>query len=870
MRANKVPQTVSNYRFALLAGLLLTLAATPLRAQVFECTDILTRDDIDNALVTESSTYFRDIPVRLRLAADSEAVENLNCDIYRAARGMNGALCLSFDNTTRADLTATVQTPKGSYGDNAVDRMLRLPMDSAEGTISCELANQLFMEVSAPPFTPVETDPSNGQVCLRDVMRAPGIPSVQNAIIRDSAGAEFSTGSLVNDGSNCFSLDDTYAAGVFEVISFEVDTFDAASVELGRVASLVQPEMLDSQHSGVWFIKVGDTGSGIGSLDNPFNSTTSFNMAQGRTDGPQPGDFIYVVQADPDEFSAQLKLLDNQWLVGRGEGLLDALAAYGAMPPADSPLNDSVYVDASDRSGISSFEQSPIVLARNNTLAGISLDTAFAPALIGDDLGSLTVRNTTISASNGGIAVLSNMAIDIELDNVFAGGGFTVNALDLKNTTGRLSIEGGLLAAVARNDEADLGRAISLVNAENISIDDVQLDGSTFGIYGRDVVNFSLTNSTVDTGFVSTEIPASGIDFENLTGDVVFNNVRIATGSDSNLRIHNSAGSLNARLQGLDLGGSENDSQTSVKIESFDQALVSVILSNSMLRGALNHAVECTVEGAATLNCLLVENQIFQTQNELFGDRYSSQPLIFKSVSNDESIPGNFTMNYGVIGNPGDKTSINDSLRGAIAANFTQGSGTANGVITDLRFGTDGDPNSGARFGNAIEITTAAEVTHNLSLTNTQMFGAFNDGALRILGAGPTSTTIRNLQFFGEDADLLVQLSDRSSDTLESESIHCIDIADSTLVTWDSARYFALSQRSSIPGRIRLPDYQGSANGEDSAAAGTASADLTAYLALRNVNLVSFNPDIDPVVFASNVVGIEGGAETCAPASPLL
>ena len=70
-----------------------------------------------------------------------------------------------------------------------------------------------------------------------------------------------------------------------------------------------------------------------------------------------------------------------------------------------------------------------------------------------------------------------------------------------------------------------------------------------------------------------------------------------------------------------------------------------------------------------------------------------------------------------------------------------------------------------------------------------------------------------------------------------------------------------------MEGRIQLPGYQGSPNGEDTTPAGTASADITSYLQSRNVNLVSFNPDITPAAYAPNVLGVRATQDACT--SPL-
>jgi len=460
------------------------------------------------------------------------------------------------------------------------------------------------------------------------------------------------------------------------------------------------------------------------------------------------------------------------------------------------------------------------------------------------------------------------MELDIELNDVFAGGGFTVNGLDLKNTTGRLIIEGGTFWAVnTANPTLDLGRAISLQNATNISLNNVEIEADGYGVYGRDVENFSLTEATISTSDLSEAQPLAGIDFENLSGEVIMENVLIQTGTENNLRIRNTKGLLFADLQGLTLSQGESTTDTNVLIEGHSDAELLVALIDTEIQGARNRAVECVVSGAAGLNCLLVDTVIEQSDAETTDTRFRQHPLLFRSVAGDDPAEQGFEMNYGVFGTESGSTTLNDSLRGAVAADFVQGAGTVNGVINNLVFGVEGEPISGALFGNAIEVTTSANVSHNLVLNDTKMFGAFNDGALRILGAGPTATTIRNLEFYGDDADLLIQVSDTERNTQGSSAVHCLDIADSKLVTWDSARYLAFSQRSTAAGRIRLPGYNGSPNGEDTASGGTASADLTAYFAGRNVNLLSFNPAIEPSAFAPNVVGLVGSQEACT--SPL-
>ena len=358
----------------LIAGLGLSICT--LQAHAIECASSLTSNQVSSALLAESTDYYENIPTRLRLDASNGNAEDILCDVYRAANGMQGALCITYlggPEQVETDPVVVVQQPLGSYGDNAVDRLLQIPV-ATDGTISCELITQLEKAGSAQPFLPVETNPRAGQVCVRDVTRAPGIPQVQNALIRDAAGAEFSTGALMNDGNDCFSLDGTFAAGVFEVIGFEVDAYPSGFVDLGQVANLTQPEVITDEVSGVWFIEFGADSDNSGNLANPFNSLATFNAAQGTSNGPQAGDFIYVVNSNPDEFSAPLTLLDGQWLVGRGEGLLDALAAYGLMPAENSELNNTTFSEpGSGRSDLSAFERPSVTLARDNTLLGLSL-----------------------------------------------------------------------------------------------------------------------------------------------------------------------------------------------------------------------------------------------------------------------------------------------------------------------------------------------------------------------------------------------------------------------------------------------------------------------------------------------------------------
>ena len=341
-------------------------------------------------------------------------------------------------------------------------------------------------------------------------------------------------------------------------------------------------------------------------------------------------------------------------------------------------------------------------------------------------------------------------------------------------------------------------------------------------------------------------------------------------GSDANLRIQNFSGELIAMLKSLDLGDEATQTATSMKIMGYANSRMSITLSESQLHGARNRAAECTVEGNANLNCFLVDNSIFQISDETQVNRYREQPLLFTSTTSEDTASTDaeldqFVMNYAVAGTTLNGHTINDSFRGAIAANFNDGRGTANGVIANLLFGVDGDPLSGALFGNAIEITTSSTIDHNLVVTDTNIFGSFNDGALRILGGGNTSTTISNLQFYGDDADLIVQVSDTASADLGTDVTHCVDISNSTLVGWDSPQYFALSQRSAVPGRIRLPGYQGSPDGEETSTEGNASADVADYLQARGVNLLSFNPEITPGALAANVVGLAGDQEACGP-----
>jgi len=860
------------YLFITLAVATLLQGSVAQAEMEFSCDSELTPEQLQLSLLEFDSSLFSNIPVQLRLDPIDASLTDIECDLYRAANGMNGALCAVIDvvsTDTGADTEAgenavTVTTPAGSFGDNAVDRLVHFPFSTAEGTLSCDVAVQGLLEAVAAPFLPVETDPQAGRVCVRDVEQGRLVPEAVEAVVRDEAGVETRTGPLTNDGSGCFALDPSFAPGRYEVLSFEVTTSGDATIDLGRVNDLVQPEQMTAALEGVWFLKIGGSGQDLGTFDDPFTSYASFNAAQGAFDGPQAGDFIFAFPTIGASEGGPLRLLDDQWLIGGSENLAATLQEFGLMPPMDSPI---LGVEQQGPTLLEAFEQPVVQLASNNTLRGLLLFTAFSVALEGDGLGSLSARNLSISSSNGGVVAFANMALDVEIEDFFGGGGINFNGIELVNTTGRFSASNGLIIAVDGQSRPGLGRGVSLDNVENVLLRDLEIEDATnFGVIGQAVRNFSLVDSAVSSSNLANPME-TGISLQNVSGDLEIARVAVSGSRDFNILIDNDQGVLEADLSDLQLGREDSEVATNLRALSRFGSFTRLHVSDSIMRGARFNGVDCIVQGSSRFECNLTDLDISRMRPSVFDPVNRRDAVLLRSLADLPNFPSSFTFSYKIIGTQPRGFLVERSSGGlepnAVGADFTQGTGRVEGHVKNLLAGMEDTADESNFTGVGIKVETGEQVSHRLLAEHVEVFDFFADGVVHVLAAGPSDTTLRDIGYYATFGGIGVRMGDINESPDPASPGHCFDFEDGRLVNWQTGNLVAIFQNNDVPGRFLLPGYTGSPNGENADPSGAASADVESYLTNRGVDLFSFNPEIDPFPSVSNVVGLRGDASGC-------
>ena len=514
------------------------------------CDAPLDRAALTDVIATGHPEWFQNIPVDLREQAAEPTSQQRRCEFYRAANGMDGALCIDIEPDRPA--ADAVFSPVGTFGDNQVDRVVEFVLSAATNTLECENARGILARALVQDFVPVETDSPPGQVCLRDVLRPPFLIDAQ-ADVMDSNGVEIFGVALAQSTPGCFELSEALPAGAYPVTRFEVTTFNGQLVDLGMTSPLFIEGVASTTRA--WFVDADDNGLNLGSFESPFQSFSALNSAQGSENGPAIGDLIFIAGGDFDE---PVRLLDRQWILGTGTNWLQRLAEAGITPPAG--LDSSTAPDGSTKTSLRAFGAgpfspapiTPIELANDNQVYGFNISCPNCFGLDADDVGSLRVRE--VSFSGAGVIRIVDTRADVEIESFNSVSDNRAQiprgSIFLENTTGSFSV----LGLGEEQSEVSGGLGMLFINAENVALNRVRAHLLT----AQEVTNFSLTNSTVileEPRFSPT--PASGLMLFNIWGNLLLSGTDIVDesgGSEfskTNLTMSNSSGSVSALIEDM-------------------------------------------------------------------------------------------------------------------------------------------------------------------------------------------------------------------------------------------------------------------------------------------------------------------------------
>ncbi len=408
------------------------------------------------------------------------------------------------------------------------------------------------------------------------------------------------------------------------------------------------------------------------------------------------------------------------------------------------------------------------------------------------------------------------------------------------------------------------GVGVGIGSGSGVSISGTTIaSGSNYAILATNVDGFSLTDSVVSSGAAS----AGTASFTNLTGNALFLGNILNGGGGDTLSVANSTGSLTLTIadsasNAAVVGG--NDAATgddAVSITTNGDSSLTLVVDGVDFEGARDDLLEVRANGSSSQNLTITGNNFHNMQDSAAG---GGVELGGGGAGSDIAV------DYQVEGN-----SFTGASGTAFSAAYTQQAGTVRGYIAGNVIGIgDGAAGSqGSAGGDGISATLqktpgAGDATYLVTIVGNEIYDV--DGgsgiAVRSSGGGIADAAVMEAIVKDNVVDelgdfalaglyALVGGASASGDFARLGLVLDGNIFDAGDADFGIDAIF-LDQVSS-DAHFYVPGYSGSGDGEFSAEAGTASADLTAFWSVNNA-LVTTPFNIFGGVDASIVSGLTG------------
>jgi VCBS repeat-containing protein len=238
-------------------------------------------------------------------------------------------------------------------------------------------------------------------------------------------------------------------------------------------------------------------------------------------------------------------------------------------------------------------------IASNGAARGIDLDTTGSSgALVVAGNGSAGTGGTITNSTNDGIRLKDTRNTSLSWMNVNTSATVTAGA----NCT--------LLTA------ADCASGIDMVNATNVTLNHMSVNGSTQqGVSGDNVNGLTITNSTIDNaGNANDEF---GALWTQLSGTVLIQDTVIDHPREGAVRLHNTSGTLNLTFRrvtmknNLDTDGLEGEDGLQMTI---DGGTTNVLVDDSVFTQLERDGIDGLVTGTATMNVTIKDSDITELE----------------------------------------------------------------------------------------------------------------------------------------------------------------------------------------------------------------------------------------------------------------
>ena len=412
--------------------------------------------------------------------------------------------------------------------------------------------------------------------------------------------------------------------------------------------------------------------------------------------------------------------------------------------------------------------------------------------------GGLTVTGTGVAGSGG------------TLQNIAGSGVRATSARDLSlswmNLTNASTVDGGTSAGTCSNaDVSSCNGAVDLDNVTGVSLTRLAISGSEeHGIVGRDVTNFAMANTTVQSA--GDEAHEHGVKFLGLYGTSSVTSSSVTNSAEANFRVLNTSGTLTLTVTGSTFSNNSNGlGGDGFLVDAQSTANVTVNVSGSTFTANKDDHFNVTGANSAVVNVTFANNTLSGGHPSAVG-----QGIALRAGG---TYAGTFTYDL-------DNNTVNGAIPTAINVGFgsTAAGGVLRGRIRNNDVGTAGVAVSGSAQGSCIlaEANGTGTGTHTVSITNNIVRRCFDKG-IDLLASRDGSNNM-NATVTGNNVDEIVDggaANSRDAIRLETGSslatetgLVCFDASGNTLnaAFLDEIR---IRQRSNAT--VRMPGYTGGA-----------------------------------------------------------
>jgi len=336
----------------------------------------------------------------------------------------------------------------------------------------------------------------------------------------------------------------------------------------------------------IWFVDAAASAGGDGRLSSPFIDLAVTADSFDVNAADSAGDVIFVADGS---YNGGLTLLSNQKVIGDGSSSDLATVAGLTVPP-----HSNVLPAFSGTDPVITSTANGINLDANNTVRGLTIGNTTGTGLAGSGVGTLTVAESTINGTGGGVDVATG-TLAVTLDALSASSA-TDEGIRLNNVSGSFAVtatNGTISTSNVPAVDIDGNPTLSL----SLTMESISATNAANGILVQDTTgSFAVTGTgtTDGSGGTISDITNRGVSFVN-SANVSLSNMTFTDAATAN--------------GGLCTGGDNSGCNAAIHLDATsDVTLTNVDITNTAQQG---------INGRNVTNFVLADSTVTQCGNEV-------------------------------------------------------------------------------------------------------------------------------------------------------------------------------------------------------------------------------------------------------------